>query len=231
MSTDAIKTKIAALLAKAESTDNAHERDAFMAKVNELLEAYQLEMWEVRGTADPMGKTRGEARVSDTMGYGRDLTWAVARYYYAEAVFHGWDRITPTKRAYSINGRESCRVTTEIMLPFIFSQVRQQARTMAKEANGYSKDQCERFIANALISRVYRLIEARKAAAPTAAANEFAGKGLVLVDETQAYLTEQYPEMKLVKPRKLVSTTSAREAAERVSLHHQATAKKTARLA
>lgn len=222
-----IKARIAALLAKAEKTDNEFERDAFMAKVNELLEQYQIEIWELRDTEDQIGITIGETRIGDTMSWGKDLCFALAKYYYAEILFFGWDPLKPTKRVYKVVGRESCRVTVELMLPFVISQIRQKARTMAK---GYrvTPAVAERQIANALIIRVYRMIRAR-AASPASGA--MGSNALVLIDEAKAAVNEFFPDAKESRARDLSHSKTAADHAEAVSLNHQATGKRMKLLA
>jgi hypothetical protein len=118
------------------------------------------------------------------------------------------------------------------MLPFVISQIRQQARNMvavhASEGRNVSKTLAERHVANALIARIYRLIRARIAAG---SGEHFAANGLILVDEATAYMNELFPKLETAKNRELKTSKVARELAKRVSLNHQATGKRTKLLA
>jgi hypothetical protein len=232
MTTESIKARIAKLLAKAEKTTNEFEAAAFMAKVNELLEQHQIEIWEVRDAADvdPMGVTLGEAGIYASMAWGKHLLFKVAKFYHCEAVVYGYG--AKSRRIYKLAGRESCRMTTELMLPFIISQIRQAARKMTKS---YADDglemtvsKAERYIADALIDRIAGLIHARTTANPQA--NDFGGRAMVLIDEATAYVAE-HMNAKPSKSRKLTTTAEAMELAGKISLNHQATGTKTKLLA
>lgn len=238
MSNATIKERIAKLLAKAEHANTSDiERDTFMRKVNELLEEYQLEIWEVRDAGqDPLGHGEGEAGLFQSMPWSRELAWAVAKYYYVKVVFTG--EVRKSRKIYDVIGRESCRMTFELMLPFVVSQIRQQARKMVTtyEERGavISKTKAERYVANALIVRIRNLVNERgeqvkKVQLDTA--NDFTGRALVLVDEAEALMGDLWPAAKAAPARSLASTALAKELAGKVSLNHQATGNKTKLLA
>lgn len=218
---DSIKNKIAALLTKAESTDNAFEAETFMAKVNELLEKHQIDMNEIRQRAangadvDPMGVQKGETNLYASMTWAREVAGALAQYYGGRLVY--WRRGNHT--VYEINGRESVRTTFELMLPFVISQVRIKAKVLI--ANGYTKSQAERQVGHALASRIWRLVRSTNARR-----FELSSQALVPVDDMDAWMEAQNPDVKTNKA-KLQFGAEAQAQAAKVSLHHQATGKHT----
>lgn len=221
MTTESIKNKIAALLAKAEGTDNQFEAAAFMAKVNELLEKHQLEMHDIRQASankDPMGKERGETNIYASMLWARDVAGALARYYGCRLVYYR----RGNHFLYDIVGRESARTTFELMLPFVITQVKLQAKKlwMVGSSNAASRSVMEREVGQALMVRIYRLVpnaEQRRV--------ELTGKGLIPVSDLDAAMNDFFPDVKIAKSKKLSFGRDAQAAAERVSLHHQATGK------
>lgn len=227
MTTESIKLKIAALLAKAESTTNEFEAAAFMAKVNELLEKHQMEMHEVRSAresaSDPMGKEKGETNVYASMLWARDLGGAVARYYGCK--FFYWKK--GNHFTYEVLGRESARTTFELMFPFILTQVKLQAKRLDGETgNAKSRSVLERQVGQALMIRVDRLAHANAQHRVV-----LTGKGLVPVDDLVAAEAEFFPKVKIMKAKSIYLDPDAVEAAEKIGLHHQATGKHTKLLA
>lgn len=220
MSLDSIKRKIAALLAKAEGTDNAFEAATFMAKVNELLEKHQLEMNEIRqATGDnyPLDMQIGGVNIYASMLWAREVGGALARYYGCRFIY--WRRGNHFR--YEIVGRESARITFELMLPFVITQVKLQAKQLdAKYPDARSRSIWEREVGQALIVRIWKLIpeaEQRR--------QELTGKGLIPVSDLDAKMMELYPMLKHGKARQMCYSTAAADAAEKVSLHQQATGK------
>jgi hypothetical protein len=222
MNAESIKTKIAALLNKAEKTDNAFEAETFMNKVNELLEKYQIEMTEIRnmrpaGDTDPMGHQQGETNIYASMLWARTLAGTVARYYGCKFIY--WKRGNHYK--YEVVGRESARVTFELMLPFIISQVKQQAKTLRH----LTASVAQREVGQALLVRIARMIpvaEQRR--------SELTKNALIPVNDLEGYMAIHNPNVKTGKVTTLRFGRSAEEAASRISLHHQATAANVKRI-
>lgn len=214
-----IKDQIAKLLAKAEKTDNVHEADLFMSKVNELLEKYQIEMFEIRAHAgidnDPMGHQEGELNVYASMMWAKLVVHMVARYYGAKVI---WEGKKKNHLPYRVFGPESARVTTELMLPYVVSQVRQQARVFSQET-GRTASIAQREIGQALVMRIQRMIDAadlRRA--------ELQSRALVPVDTTAEFVEDYYGgNIKRNKGRPLRFGQGAEAHAEKISLNRQAT--------
>src|SRR5690606_808930 len=146
---------IAALLAKAEKTDNEFEAAAFMAKVNELLEKHQMDLHQIRTHAgiekDPTGHNAGETNIYASMIWARDLSGVLATYYGCRLVY--WRK--RNHYHYEVIGRESARTTFELMLPYIISQVRVQAKALV--TMGRTKSVAEREVGHALTMRVHKM--------------------------------------------------------------------------
>jgi hypothetical protein len=205
-----IKTKIAALIAKAKGTDNEHEASTFMAKAQELLEKHQLEMWELNED-DPMGhQFFGRARMQIDKSE-RSLLNAVARLYGANTVL-ARDK---GKQIIDLVGRESSRITTELMWPFIMDQVRK----LAKEYNVIHRVgpvRARHQIMIALGFRIKDMIKEEKRATGVAS------KALVTVDEVKAYVESLYPNVTWPRTKYRVGS-NASEYADKVSLNRQTT--------
>ena len=237
---DSLKDKLAKLLAKAEGTTNEHEAEAFMAKVNALLEQHQIGLHEIRAhgarVVDPMGRQRGENNIPSSLAWYKLVSYVVAEYYGAKILTY---KYKAGKVPYIIIGPESSRITTEMMLPFIISQVRQVARKYMREVNEKAvafwgdvatAKACDDYLTEvkaqthvglALRSRIWKLIEANKVHR-----RELESKALVPVDGIQAYLDEHFPKTKTARASTGHTTHAAIKAAEGISLHTQTTTDK-----
>jgi len=216
MTRDTIKTRIAKLLAKAEGTDNVMEADAFMAKVNELLEEHQIELHEVRAASgvdnDPMGTQKGETNIYASILWARNVAGALARYYGCRFVY--WKR--GNHFTYEVAGRESARTTFELMLPFVISQVKVQARRLFNEQGG-SLSVWEREVGQALLVRLFRMTTVADERR-----SELSRNALVPVNDVDTFFEAAYPNLKKAKAVRVNYGRDARDAADKVSLHVQA---------
>lgn len=208
-----IKRKIAALLAKARSTENTHEADAFIAKAQEMLEVYQLEEWDLGATDDLTGVD------VITNAYTRyySLWGALARYYGAEMIRRKVRRNGKLKLEVDIVGRESSRVTTQLMFPFIMQQATAAGRKLKAEGHYGSAPALTYYVINALVFRIWKLVaeaEAHKSA-------KAQSRALVVVPELEAFIKDRYPNIKEGRASRLSSTSAARAEAEKVSLYRQ----------
>lgn len=216
----AMKEKIAALLRKAESTDNEHEAEIFMAKVNELLEKYEIAMHELH-VDDPMGHQDGETNLYVSMLWARDLLSVVAEYYGAKMLLKSKRR---NHIPYILVGRESARITAELMAPFIISQVKQQGRFYAART-GRTISVAQREVGAALIQRIWRIVSQSRERR-----SELVKNALVPVDMTQSYIDETFNVGKAMKGSSKGYGYGAVEHAEKISLHYQTSATKTKRI-
>ena len=227
---ESIKTRIAALLAKAESTDNAHEQDAFMNKVNELLERHQIEMHEIRNSmgreSDPITKLMGD--LPSQHEWPTHVGFKLARFYGAKMIRHDhtqkvWNSLgtkqhRKVRYTYSVVGRESACQTFELMFPFVLSQVRQQARKFSQDT-GLSISKAERSVGVALVDRINAMIPATEARRIHNEEN-----ALVPVTDIEAAVKELFGSLKTIKNPTTAIYEGADEYAGKVSLNVQTTA-------
>lgn len=219
-----IKEKIAKLLAKAEGTSNDYEAAAFMGKVNALMEEYQLSMHEIRAAGadpDPLGKNNGEFNVyASFSGWGRQVISQLAKYYGAEVL---WNNKRGNHYPYEVYGRDSARVTTELMIPYVISQVRRQAAQYSKD-NGVTLSVAQKNVGYALTQRILKLlpeVEAKR--------SELSGKDLIPVSDVNSYMLSCVPDMR-TKSRNFKWARSAEDYANRVSIDRQAGFEKRAQI-
>jgi hypothetical protein len=221
MNTDKIKNRIKALLAKAESTQHPAEREAFTAKAHELLNEYQLDLGELIDAEDPVDVTRGDVR-GWVPSWEISLMVAVARYYGCRPVTaKGHGRRTDGTFGATIRvdyvGRESARVTADLMFQFIRSQVMAAGRELFKADPSRPLGRHQRDVGNALVIRIQQLMPKAEQDAADSGVN-----ALVPVDRIEAMLAELYPDLTKGRVSKIGSTGKARKAADGVSLHRQA---------
>lgn len=223
-----IADKISKLIAKADSSTHPEEASAFMAKVHQLLEAHGLNLLDLGRlqSDDPLGKHEKQAEFFASETALRDVVFRLARFYGCRAVIHQQDN----HRWATIIGRESARITFELMWPYVKKTIRFEARRLAKESTTkttYARQL--RFVADALAERllleVYRRLETEKA-------NETVTTGvnaLVPVDLLQQMVDAQ--GAKVARDRETKTTPEARAAAANVSLNLQTTGAKQKQIA
>lgn len=217
-----IKTKIAALLAKANGTDNENEAAAFAAKAHELLEAYQLNLFDL-GESDPMGKVGIHSGNGSTPTWKAHLINSIAKYYGCRLIRN---KFQGGAFEMNLHGRESARITVELMVPFIFDQCRKAAKELRKEGHAGTTEHITRLITNALTTRIYMLSleEAAKAknnAGEATMEGRAARNALTTVNELDAYIDSLYSNLKAGSSKRKMTSDAAREAAGKVSLNRQ----------
>lgn len=211
---ESIKKKIAALIAKAESTDNINEAMAFMAKANELLERYQLERHELH-VDDPFGNTPAECSPSD--GWIFKVVGASAQYWGAKVMWEESRRpdFNWKKKCYRIFGPESARITHALMLDYLLAQVRLQGRIYAKE-HRVSPSVGARNVGFAFAARLYELAEQNKVKR-----DGLASRALVPVDINDQMVKEFYTKITTMAKMRTGYSTTARDYADRISINSQ----------
>lgn len=212
--TKTIAEKISKIIAKADSTTNDTEADIFMAKAHAMLEAHGLSLLDLGklDSENPLGQSNNVYTSSD--GWKDKVAFKLAAYYGCELVTVPYGR---ARKHYVTFGRESARITFELMLPFVLKQVARIANREFKKGNYASPARAHTAIAGATATRLTRLIWADREREPV-------GHGvnaLVPVDMIQQLRDEAFPSAKPSKAKNK-HDFNAQEAAKEISLHQQA---------
>ncbi len=206
---------IKALLAKAAGTDNEAEASIFAAKAHDMMEQYQIEVSDVLKD-DPIDRNKPYSATTSSPSYKKHLWRSLARYYGCKTMLH-W--VSDTEYEIHIVGRESARITSELMYPFIMEQVRKAGRKISEEGD-LKPEAAIRDVANALVLRLDRLIAEQKQADP-APVTQSGKNALVAVNAVNALMKKLYPNAKPGVARGIGTSLDARGAAEGISLSRQ----------
>lgn len=220
--TEGLKAKIAALIAKANGTDNEHEAAAFMNKAMEMMQKYQLESWELRDKEDPMGMTPIWSTNKNPVTWKKYLVNLVAMYYGARSL------MVPTGTGWTFYfvGRESARVTATEMYPFIYGQVVAWGKKLAESHPELNAKQHTRKVCHNLTYRLAQIVAERNeqyAAERDAKGNKgaIASHALTTLDETEAYMNRDGAVQKSKGGKIGTGGRIHREAADSVKLEKQ----------
>lgn len=225
---DKIKTRISALLAKAKGTDNEHEAAAFIAKAEELLEQYQIDLSELEANDD---------KVRHHSGLDADGKWVASwhRHVYRQlAMYYGCESIkvaTPKGYRQEIVGRESAIVTTDLMFVFIKGECNRLGRQLVRDGGAPNDANGARLVGNALAIRIAALLAERRARDELAPSTAAAKNALVVKDQVVALYEQLFPEVTMAKGTSFKSTKSAKELAGTIGLNRQAGHVQTLKLA
>lgn len=212
-----IAEKIAKLIAKAESTDNTAEAATFMEKAHQLMEAHGVSLLDVGrlDEEDPVGTTRMSKPLKP---WAVKVAMSLARYYGCRPIQF---EDAKQNKMVAFSGRQSARVTAELMVPFVMGQVRKLANEGVKAGDYKSAAVGQRSIGNALYLRINKMHEENKAQEQLQTQAEQArSTALVPVDIIKAEFEEQFPHSVTIKTS-FSSTASGREAAGKVNLNTQ----------
>lgn len=222
MSDTRIKTIIRGLLAKAASTDSEEEASAFLAKVEQLMEKHQIDLHEL-GEADPIGMTPGITAQPGPPAYKSEVLCALAKFYGARPIRNF--NLEGLKRGHwrvELCGPESARATTELMFEYVWNQVMAQAKVLRVERH-MDTGVAIRHIVKALCLRLSTLTSARKAK-PAESGTSFS---LVVVNATEQFMKQQYPDMHSTKLRPRSIHGRAEELAKGIHVSEQIGAQPT----
>ena len=223
-----IRQKIAAILAKAASTNMPAEAATFVAKAQRLMEEHQIEAHELGGTDDPIGRDFGPDWNAKQTSLKEQVRHSLARYYGCRVVREYVFKDLKPRHKLAIIGPESARVTTEMMVDYVYKALRAEGNRLAKEGvlGGSAEKNIIRVI-NAFRIRIQQEVASREKSAPTAS-GKFA---LVLLDQVDAYVDDLYPDLYIRAGRRISSGDGQhRAAAASVSLHRQAGGTATLRI-
>lgn len=213
MSDNKIKSKIAALLAKAKGTDNEHEASAFLAKVQELLEQHQLSMADLEDADDQVRHSSGLDGTKWVASWQRDIFRALAHLYGCYSVrvrlYNGYRQ--------ELVGRESAIITTELMFDYVKKEVNKLGRKLYADGGAPSAANGARLVGNALTSRIWRLVPKDDAPSTDAAAKN----ALVTTSRVMQVVKDHYGDLNNGRATSRKTSVSARELAEGVGLNRQ----------
>ena len=128
----------------------------------------------------------------------------------------------------SVAGRESARVTFQLMFPFVLRQAQKLGAQAYREGDYKNRMQSFNYVCNALAQRLRKLCHEQAAVRRA----EPVGSGLnalVPVDMISAALQEMYGDIKSVRSRGEPTNAQSRTLANKVSLNQQTPAPKTAK--
>lgn len=214
-----IANKIRKILAKADSTTSPEEASVFMEKAHSMLEAHGLSLLDLGrlDNDDPIGTDHGATKNFAAENWLKMVSSQLARYYGADLVATS----IGNKTKHSVIGRESARITYQLMQPYVARQVRQLARQAVKDGEFKSESRAKTAIGNSLSLRIHRLVDEQE----DRRKEDLPGKGLnalVPVDMIRMEMETQFPNLREARRGRAVSTTEAsRRAASKVSLHRQ----------
>lgn len=217
MPLETIAAKIQRLIAKADSSTHPEEADTFMSKAQQMMEQHGLSLLDLGrlDAEDPVGLTRDKdsLRNNSSANWRFRLAGQLAKYYGCELVgsqrgsFNYW----------TVFGRESARVTFSLMWPFVDRQVLAVAREEFRKGHYPSTKHAHKAIGDALTLRVYNMNKELRTTRPA----ETGVNALVPVDLIQHAMAEEYPHLRSSRGQRLNVTSTARDAAGRVSLNVQ----------
>lgn len=232
--TNKIKVRIQQLLAKAKGTDNEHEAEAFLGKAMDMMREFQLDIADLVDADDPILKHIGLKQASSGHAWRWKLYSKVAQLYgcksiHVEKQVEGkGGRMVPGYEQ-TLVGRESAIITTDLMYPWIVSQVKTKAREIAAKTGMSEQGQAKR-VAAALIARISRMLAEQETrdANPTTLAGRNA---LVVMDAVTAAYEQHFPNTDIVRTRGAKTDNLSRDAANSIGLHRQTSGRDTLRLA
>lgn len=217
--TNKIAEKIAKVLAKAQSTNSPQEAETFMAKVHQLLEDHGLEMADIAelNLNDPLGMSMKAHGSYASENWAVKLGFAAARYFGCKGVSTTSGK---NHRWMNVAGRESARITFQLMMPYLVDQVRKSAAAGVKAGHFRSVSQGKTMIGNALTFRIYTLI-AENEVLTEKRIGKARANDLVPLDAIAEIIKEHFPHLSEARSSKITTTKAAREYAKGISLHKQ----------
>lgn len=210
---DKLKKKIAALLAKAEGTDNEHEAASFAAKAQALLTEHQLEIGDVVKN-DHMDQSVICVMPRTMKNWHWLLPMYMAKYFGCEVYTHPHDG----HKAIMAIGRESARITCVMMWPFILKEVRAAAAEL-RRAKSYSTARCMQLVVDNFVIRIQELLAEQSRQAKKAGQSD--GRSLIQISEALVWMKDNVANLKTGKGVMLEDNEEARALADKVNLGRQ----------
>lgn len=219
--------KIRKIIAKADSSTHPEEAAIFLEKAHKLMQENGLSLLDLGrlDSDDPVGVDKWFYTSFKTTPYWETLAYALARYFGCRLIV---TLKSDKNKLHSIGGRESARITYQLMWPFIMRQVKALAVANYKSGHFAHPKTAYKEIALALAIRISDIVREREAAEQRQASTLMQVNALVPVDMIDAALAEVFPDMTKGKAKKITLTQHAIDEAQKVSLYTQAPAPKSA---
>lgn len=210
-----IKSKIAALLAKAKGTDNENEASIFLAKAMEMLDEHQLSMADLDDANDPVRHDRGLDGTKWVASWQRDVFRALGKLYGCHSV----KNVMGAGKYYQeLVGRESSIITTQLMFDYVKGECNRLGRQLYAQGSAESAAQGARHVGNALTRRIFALCpKDDKQRTDAVGKNQLVTKSRIM-----QVVEEQYGKLESSRRTNTRSSGSARELAAGIGLHRQA---------
>lgn len=219
-----ITEKIKQIIAKANSTTSEAEADALMAMAARLMEKHQIEA-HMLGDNDPLGTTEGDFRPkSGPSSYRPRVLAALAQYYGCKVFWYQEYQGKHIKQLLEISGPESARITTSLMMDFVWQQIVDKAAKLAEEGGHGDRGKMLRHICNAMCGRLYTLTAVDKQSSEARPRTEAVANALMVIGNSLTqYYAEKYPNRVTLKAGTRKALNSASKAAAGISLARQTT--------
>lgn len=216
MSNKDYAAKIAAIIAKADSTTSSEEAEVFMAKAHAMMVKHGLSMIDIGDTgADEVAVDTDVLQTPFSYAWMRRCVSALGRLYGCRVVY----RKIGSKYIYDFTGRESARITLTLMVPFVQRQIMALGREAFNEGHYKARITAVNRIGSATVLRIDAMARKEKPAMEGTGHN-----ALVPVDMVDAAYDAHYTGgVKMTKARTLTVDDVATEKAKRVSVRRQAT--------
>ena len=204
---------IKALLAKAASTDNPHEAEAFAAKAYALMDKYQVDANMLVDAGDEVGHAAGYTTKEKKPVWQNRVAYATGLYFGCDCI-HSYNG-GGTETVFF--GRESSRVTALEMLPYFIGTINRLAREMVARGEAVHQRATANRIGLEFAHRLRSLAPKREEAITLAG-----GNALVLLNQQIALKESMFPNAVAMKKTRFTTTAACRDAANSIGLNRQA---------
>jgi hypothetical protein len=219
-----IAEKIRKIIAKAESTTSSEEAAIFMEKAHRLMEEHSISLLDLGrlDADDPVGIDLYFYESKKSTPWRETLAGTLAQYYGCRLVTESTYKNGKVEEIWhSIAGRQSARITYQLMWPFVLKQVMKIANEDYK--NGYYNNppQAYRQTALALAVRINKLNKERQNEADQSSNKLAQVNALVPIDMIEDLIDLYFPNSRTTGAKNVSINSHALQRANEVSLNRQ----------